>query len=105
MKARYDAIYRDIRDTIEDGTYPFQAFLPSEAELTRYYACSHNTLRRALGLLREQGYVDTFLSVKRLMNVIGCFVFQSQMWPLMVINCHGLFDHFPGLRQVCRTRE
>lgn len=58
MKARYDAIYRDIRDTIEDGTYPFQAFLPSEAELTRYYTCSHNTLRRALGLLREQGYVQ-----------------------------------------------
>ncbi len=58
MKARYDAIYRDLRDTIEDGTYPFQSFLPSEAELTQFYACSHNTLRRALGLLREQGYVQ-----------------------------------------------
>ncbi|MBM6687467.1 UTRA domain-containing protein [Collinsella tanakaei] len=58
MKARYDAIFRDLRDTIEDGTYPFQSFLPSEAELTRYYTCSHNTLRRALGLLREQGYVQ-----------------------------------------------
>lgn len=58
MKARYDAIFRDLRDAIEEGRYPFRAFLPSEAELTRFYSCSHNTLRRALGLLREQGYVQ-----------------------------------------------
>ena len=58
MKARYDAIFHDLRDTIENGTYPFQSFLPSEAELVQTYRCSHNTLRRALGLLREQGYVQ-----------------------------------------------
>ena len=58
MKARYDAIYRDIRESIENGTYPYQGFLPSEAELTATYGCSHNTLRRALGLLRDQGYVQ-----------------------------------------------
>ena len=58
MKARYDVIYRDIRESIETGAYPYQAFLPSEAELTAAFACSHNTLRRALGLLRDQGYVQ-----------------------------------------------
>lgn len=58
MKARYDAIFRDIRESIENGTYPYQGFLPSEAELTATYGCSHNTLRRALGLLRDQGYVQ-----------------------------------------------
>ena len=58
MKARYDAIYRDIRESIENGTYLYQGFLPSEAELTAAYDCSHNTLRRALGLLRDQGYVQ-----------------------------------------------
>ena len=58
MKARYDTIFRDIRDSIEEGAYPYQAFLPSEAELTAAFACSHNTLRRALGLLRDQGYVQ-----------------------------------------------
>ena len=58
MKARYDVIYRDIRDSIEGGTYPYQACLPSEAELTAAFSCSHNTLRRALGLLRDQGYVQ-----------------------------------------------
>ncbi len=25
------------------------------------------------------------------MNIIGRFVFQGQVWPFMVINCHGLF--------------
>lgn len=58
MKARYDVIYRDIRESIETGAYPYQAFLPSEAELTAAFECSHNTIRRALGLLREQGYVQ-----------------------------------------------
>lgn len=58
MKARYDAIYRDIRENIENGTYTYQSFLPSESELVQAYDCSHNTLRRALGLLREQGYVQ-----------------------------------------------
>lgn len=58
MKARYDTIYRDIRESIEAGGYPYQSFLPSEAELTSAFACSHNTLRRALALLRDQGYVQ-----------------------------------------------
>ncbi len=58
MKARYDGIYADIREQIENGTYPYQTLLPSESVLTGTYACSHNTIRRALGLLKEQGYVQ-----------------------------------------------
>lgn len=57
MKARYDTIYQDLLARIKDGTYPYQSFLPSESALTSTYDCSHNTLRRALGLLRDQGYV------------------------------------------------
>ena len=58
MKALYDAIFRDIRDNIENGTYPYQSLLPSESQLVQAYGCSHNTLRRALALLRDQGYVQ-----------------------------------------------
>lgn len=58
MRARYDAIYRDILTSIEDGTYPYQSMLPSESALTEAYACSHNTLRRALALLKDRGYVQ-----------------------------------------------
>lgn len=58
MKQRYDAICRELRAGIEGGTYPFQGFLPSERELTEQFGCSHNTVRRALSILREQGYVQ-----------------------------------------------
>ncbi len=58
MKARYDSIYREIRLHIEEGTYPYQSFLPSESALTETFSCSHNTIRRALALLKENGYVQ-----------------------------------------------
>lgn len=58
MKARYDAIYRDLLSLIESGAYLYQSMLPSESTLTARYACSHNTLRRALGLLKEKGFVQ-----------------------------------------------
>ena len=58
MKARYDEIYHDIRRNIEAGTYAYQSFLPSEAVLTGMYACSHSTVRRAIAVLRDNGYVQ-----------------------------------------------
>lgn len=58
MKARYDEIYHDIRRKIETGTYGYQSYLPSEAVLTDLYACSHSTVRRAIAVLRDNGYVQ-----------------------------------------------
>lgn len=58
MKARYDAIFRDMRKQIENETYPYQSLLPSESTLTQAFGCSHNTIRRAIALLKEQGYVQ-----------------------------------------------
>ncbi|MBM6683424.1 trehalose operon repressor [Collinsella intestinalis] len=58
MKARYDRIFTDLRAQIESGTFPYQELLPSESSLTATYDCSHNTIRRALALLREKGYVQ-----------------------------------------------
>lgn len=58
MKARYDSIYVDIRTSIENGEFPYQSLLPSESALTQAFGCSHNTIRRALGLLKEKGYVQ-----------------------------------------------
>lgn len=58
MKARYDEIYHDIRRNIEAGTYAYQSYLPSEAVLTGMYACSHSTVRRAIAVLRDNGYVQ-----------------------------------------------
>lgn len=58
MKARYDEIYHDIRRNIEAGAYAYQSYLPSEAVLTSMYTCSHSTVRRAIAVLRDNGYVQ-----------------------------------------------
>ena len=55
--AKYDAIYRDLREEIENQRYEYQSMLPSEHQLIRHYGCSRNTVRRALQQLAEDGYV------------------------------------------------
>lgn len=55
-RASYDNIYRDLRHQIEDGTYPYGSFLPSQSMLVEKYGCAHNTARKALALLSRQGY-------------------------------------------------
>ncbi|WP_321972281.1 UTRA domain-containing protein [Paratractidigestivibacter sp.] len=58
MRAIWQNIYRDLREDITDGTYPFQSLLPSEAVLTEHFSCSHNTLRKALATLAGEGLVQ-----------------------------------------------
>lgn len=58
MKAIWQGIYSDIKSDILEGTHPFQSFLPSEAQLVQKYECSHNTLRRALTALADEGLVQ-----------------------------------------------
>lgn len=58
MQAIYSSIYEDLLEQIKMGEYPYQSFVPSESTLVERYSCSHNTVRRALGLLAQQGYVQ-----------------------------------------------
>lgn len=58
VKSIYFEIYEDLRDRIEAGEFAFQQFIPSEAVLVDEYECSHNTLRKALSVLRLHGYVQ-----------------------------------------------
>ena len=57
-KAKFEAIFHDLRQRIEEGQYPFQSLLPSENQLTELYSCSRNTIRRATSGLAELGYVQ-----------------------------------------------
>ena len=57
-KAKYDDIYQDLKQKIEDGIYPYSELLPSENNLITVYDCSRNTVRRALAGLIEEGYVQ-----------------------------------------------
>lgn len=58
VRAIWQGIYHDLRDNIVDGTYPLRSLLPSEAALVQLYDCSHNTLRKALAALAEEGLVQ-----------------------------------------------
>lgn len=57
VRAIFDGIYRVLRERIEAGEYPYQDFLPSENALIAEFDCSHNTIRKAIGLLVQEGYV------------------------------------------------
>lgn len=58
-KSIYENIYRDLKEKIENNTFSYQELLPSENTLIQTYNCSRNTLRRAVGLLVTDGYVQT----------------------------------------------
>lgn len=56
---KYRHIYQDLKQRIEEGTYPSQSALPSEHTLIGIYSCSRNTVRRAIAELAEDGYVQS----------------------------------------------
>ena len=55
--AKYDRIYAELRDRIEQGEYGYQELLPSENTLVGEFDCSRNTVRRAIQNLADDGYV------------------------------------------------
>lgn len=58
-KSKYEWIYKDLKEKIENGSYVFQELLPSENLMIQFYDCSRNTVRRAIGRLVTDGYVQT----------------------------------------------
>lgn len=58
-KSKYDNIYRDLKEKIENDEFIYQELLPSENSLIQKYECSRNTLRRAISKLVTDGYVQT----------------------------------------------
>lgn len=58
-KAKFEAIYKDLKQKIESEEYPYQELLPSENKMVAIYDCSRNTIRRAIAGLVEDGYVQS----------------------------------------------
>ena len=56
-QSKYEPIYHSIKEDIESGIYKYGDFLPSENEYTIRFACTRNTVRRALSLLTAEGYL------------------------------------------------
>ena len=59
QKAKFESIYKDLKQKIESGEYPYQDLLPSENTMVNIYSSSRNTIRRAVLELAEQGYVQS----------------------------------------------
>ena len=54
----YDKIREDLLSKIKDGTYPEGQTIPSELELAQIYGVSRPTVRQALQLLADDGYLE-----------------------------------------------
>jgi len=52
------AVHDLIKKRIEDGTYPVLELLPTEPELEKIYKVSRTTIRSAMELLKEEGFVE-----------------------------------------------
>lgn len=56
---KYQKIYDDLKNSIEQNKYKYQDFLPSENKLVDIFQCSRNTIRRAIKQLADNGYVQS----------------------------------------------
>jgi DNA-binding GntR family transcriptional regulator len=54
---KWEHVYQDLRRRITEGEFPPDSHLPSIFDLTRHYRVSTNTVRQALGKLRDEGAV------------------------------------------------
>lgn len=55
---KYQKIYQDLVKKIKHKTIPTGTYLPSESELMKQYQASRDTVRKALNLLLQNGYIQ-----------------------------------------------
>lgn len=70
----YRHIAGEIRERIRSGELAVERQIPSEVDLVRAYSAARETVRRAIALLREEGWV---YSVPHR----GSFVSPEERWP------------------------
>lgn len=58
MNNKYLIIYQEIAQQIDEGQWQPDQLLPSEHELKAYYQTSRETIRKALNLLSQNGYIQ-----------------------------------------------
>lgn len=58
MRNKYVLIYQEMIQKIEKETFKANEFLPSENELAEQYQTSRETIRKALNLLAQNGYIQ-----------------------------------------------
>ncbi|OAU27563.1 trehalose operon repressor [Lacticaseibacillus rhamnosus] len=56
---KYGAIYQDLKEKIEAEIYATGSLLPSESALQDMYQASRDTVRKALRLLKDDGFIQS----------------------------------------------
>ena len=56
---KFKDIYHTLKTNIDNGKYDTSMMLPTEMELIGKFNCSRNTVRRAIGELSKDGYVES----------------------------------------------
>ena len=51
----YRTMYTELKQRIQNGTYPADSFLPTEPELGKMFDVSRTTVRKAVGILIAEG--------------------------------------------------
>lgn len=59
----YSKIHAILKQEITEGQYPHETFLPSEKEISQRFQVDRITVRKALSLLVEEGYVRKYAGV------------------------------------------
>lgn len=58
MASKYVQVYTDLKNMIESESLKTGQALPAEGELMELYQVSRDTIRKALGILENQGYIQ-----------------------------------------------
>ncbi|MEV0620368.1 winged helix-turn-helix domain-containing protein [Nonomuraea sp. NPDC050404] len=70
----YQQIAAEVSDQIKAGDYPPRRPIPGEAALVKRHGVARETVRRAMALLREQGWIYTVAQR-------GSYVSPKESWP------------------------
>jgi GntR family transcriptional regulator, trehalose operon transcriptional repressor len=75
VKNKFQTIYQEIAGNIENGLLKKNTQLPSENELAERYGTSRETIRKALNLLSQNGYIQKIKAKGSIVLDIGKFDF------------------------------
>lgn len=97
---KYRKIYSWIIEQINNGTFPHNAKLPSEADLCEQFSISRQTVRNALARLNEDGFI---YSVKGSGSFVRKRIFQREKKIGVMFTtvsgyiCSNIFDGLEGI--------
>lgn len=101
MRNKYLVIYEELAQHIQEGKYPARSILPSENELTEMYSTSRETIRKALNLLAQNGFIQKIrgkgsmvLDLKKLQFPISGLVSFKELAGKMGQRAETIVDRF-----------